>query len=148
MSGSAAKIHMNGVCFRPQWISFSSLGYRPVIQLNETSVENVKYGIADVGNIKTEIASGIDGNSGWLVFNDELVLKEAAIAATNRLHTSPSKLTNGVGVEFSGEIEGEFTVDDANQFQNDSRYNHAVVFSETLFTTKRTLQDQQIRKSF
>lgn len=137
LSGSAAKIHMNGGLLSTSMDQFfSSLGYRPVIQLNETSVENVKYGIADVGNIKTEIASGIDGNSGWLVFNDELVLKEAAIAATNRLHTSPSKLTNGVGVEFSGEIEGEFTVDDANQFQNDSRYNHAVVFSETSLYNK------------
>ncbi len=137
LSGSAAKIHMNGGLLSTSMDQFfSSLGYRPVIQLNETSVENVKYGIADVGNIKTEIASGIDGNSGWLVFNDELVLKEAAIAATNRLHTSPSKLTNGVGVEFSGQIEGEFTVDDANQFQNDSRYNHAVVFSETSLYNK------------
>ena len=75
LSGSAAKIHMNGGLLSTSMDQFfSSLGYRPVIQLNETSVENVKYGIADVGNIKTEIASGIDGNSGWLVFNDELVL--------------------------------------------------------------------------
>lgn len=147
LSGTTSKIHMNGGLLSTTMDQFfSSLGYRPVIQLNETSVENVKYGIADVGNIKNEIASGVDGNSGWLVFNDELVLKEAAIAATNRLHTSPSKLTSGVGIEFSGEIEGEFTVDDANQFQNDSRYNHAVVFSETSLYNKTNVSGSTNKK--